>query len=86
MLCTLVLSLPIPVYGSPALPVDVYSIHSSEKKKAYPFCRICSIYMLCTWHHKITSIFHTFGVKNSTLGDRDVIGTHNNYDIASTKL
>ena len=33
---------------SPALPVDVYSIHSGhEKIKAYPFCRIFStcIYM-----------------------------------------
>ena len=32
---------------TPVLPVDVYSIHSSEKKKANPFCRICSIHMQC---------------------------------------
>ena len=32
---------------TPVLLVVVYSIHSSEKKKAYPFCIICSIY-LCT--------------------------------------
>ena len=30
---------------TPALPVDVYSIHSIEKKNAYPFCRIGSIYI-----------------------------------------
>ena len=28
---------------TPVLPVEVYSMHSSEKKKAYPFCRIYSI-------------------------------------------
>ena len=45
---------------TPALLVDVYSIHSSEKKKAYPFCRICSLYAM----HIIKSHrFHTFGVK-----------------------
>ena len=30
---------------TPALAVDVYSIHRSEKKKAYPLRRICSIYI-----------------------------------------
>ena len=50
---------------TPALPVGVYiySIHISEKKKAYPFFGICSVYMQRTWHHKIKLIFHTFGVK-----------------------
>ena len=30
---------------TPALLVDVHSMHGSEKKKAYPFCRICNIYI-----------------------------------------
>ena len=41
------------------------------------------VYMQSTWHHKITILFHTFGVKYIhwdevyTLGERDVIGTLN---------
>ena len=44
---------------TPALPVDVYSIHSKEKKKAYPFCRICSTY-ICNAHGIIKS--HRFSI------------------------
>ena len=44
------------------LPVEVHSKHSTEKKKAYPFCRICS--ELCNAYGIIKShrFFHTFGV------------------------
>ena len=54
---------------TPALPVD-----SSEKKKAYPFCRICSIYMQCIWHSKIID-FPYFWDEVYTLGKRYIIRT-----------
>ena len=44
---------------TPALPVEVYSIHSREKKKVYPFSRICSIYT-CNAHGIIKS--HRFSI------------------------
>ena len=55
---------------TPVLPVEVYSIISSEKKKAYPFCRICSI---SNAHGIIKE--HRFWGEVYTFGDRDVIGT-----------
>ena len=50
---------------TPALPVDVYSIHSNEKKRkpSDSVEYVVYIYMQCTWHHKITKIFHTFWMK-----------------------
>ena len=60
---------------TPALPVDGYNIHSSEKNKAHPFCRICSIH-ICNAHDIINHIdFPYFWGEVYTLGERDVIGT-----------
>ena len=51
---------------TPALPVGVYSIHSSDEKNVYLLCRICNIYAM--------HITYFWG-EVYTLGKRDVIGT-----------
>ena len=52
---------------TPALPVDVYRIIVKRKKPTHSVEYV--LYMQSKWHHKITILFHTFGVKYIRWGE-----------------